>query len=115
MLVVSPGLADRLVVSSTEQLLSSYEAPEEEKEQAVVWSSSQGPDYEKGIRLTLTHPKVLSSPPPSQRLAVPSLKLSALWCPVEGLSFLQLTETSRNRQVREVSLLSPSKAGGKTS
>ncbi|XP_067111897.1 ribosome biogenesis protein bop1 [Osmerus mordax] len=58
-LVVSPGLADRLVVSSSEQLLSSYEAPEEEKEQAVVWSSSQGPDYEKGIRLTLTHPKAV--------------------------------------------------------
>lgn len=58
-LVVNPGLADRLVVSSTDQLLSSYEPPEEEKEQAVVWGWAQGKDYETGVRLTITHTKAV--------------------------------------------------------
>lgn len=58
-LVMNPGLADRLVLSSTDQLLSSYQPPEEEKEQAVTWSPAQGQDYDRGHRLTLNHPKAV--------------------------------------------------------
>lgn len=58
-LVLNPGLADRLVVSATDQLLSSWQPPEEGKEQAVSWTLAEGDEYEKGHRLTLTHPKAV--------------------------------------------------------
>ncbi|KAL0961920.1 hypothetical protein UPYG_G00333380 [Umbra pygmaea] len=56
-LLLNPSLGDRLVSSSTDQLISSYEPPEEDKEQEVVWALSEGPEHDKGHRLTLTHPK----------------------------------------------------------
>ncbi|CAB1320468.1 unnamed protein product [Coregonus sp. 'balchen'] len=58
-LLLNPALGDRLVVSSTDQLITSYEPPEEDKEQAVTWALSEGPEHNKGHRLTLTHPKAV--------------------------------------------------------
>uniref|UniRef100_A0A8C8BYP8 Ribosome biogenesis protein BOP1 n=1 Tax=Oncorhynchus tshawytscha TaxID=74940 RepID=A0A8C8BYP8_ONCTS len=58
-LLLNPGLGDRLVVSSTDQLITSYEPPEEDKEQAVTWALSEGPEHDNGHRLTLTHPKAV--------------------------------------------------------
>ncbi|XP_041739468.1 ribosome biogenesis protein bop1 [Coregonus clupeaformis] len=58
-LLLNPALGDRLVVSSTDQLITSYQPPEEDKEQAVTWALSEGPEHNKGHRLTLTHPKAV--------------------------------------------------------
>nr|XP_046219954.1 ribosome biogenesis protein bop1-like [Oncorhynchus gorbuscha] len=58
-LLLNPSLGDRLVVSSTDQLITAYEPPEEDKEQAVTWALSEGLEHNKGHRLTLTHPKAV--------------------------------------------------------
>nr|XP_015212885.1 PREDICTED: ribosome biogenesis protein BOP1 [Lepisosteus oculatus] len=55
--VVNPGLGDRLVSSATDQLISSYEEQEEQKPQPVQWIVPEGKDFEKGLRLIISHPK----------------------------------------------------------
>ncbi|KAG7458239.1 hypothetical protein MATL_G00236050 [Megalops atlanticus] len=59
MLVLNPGLGDKLVCSTTDQLLSSYVEPEEERPQPVQWVTPEGKDHEKGIRLIINHPKAV--------------------------------------------------------
>lgn len=56
--LINPGLGDRLICSATDQLISSYEAPEEVQEQAVQWGVAEDSDREQGQRLILKHPKV---------------------------------------------------------
>ncbi|XP_066571898.1 ribosome biogenesis protein bop1 [Amia ocellicauda] len=56
-MVVNPNLGDRVVCSATDQLISSYEQPEEDKPQPVQWLISEGKDFERGLRLTIKHPK----------------------------------------------------------
>ncbi|XP_061110083.1 ribosome biogenesis protein bop1 [Conger conger] len=58
-LVLNPGLGDKLTCSSTDQLISSYVEPEEEKTQSVQWVAAEGRDQEKGVRLTINHPKAV--------------------------------------------------------
>ncbi|KAI7799242.1 ribosome biogenesis protein bop1 [Triplophysa rosa] len=58
-LLLNPGLCDRLVSNSTDQLISSYEDPEESKDQPVQWTVSEGEDHEQGHRLALQHPKAV--------------------------------------------------------
>ncbi|TRY91259.1 hypothetical protein DNTS_035665 [Danionella cerebrum] len=58
-LLMNPSLGDRLISSATDQLISSYEEPEEEREQPVQWSVSEGEEHERGHRLVLNHPKVV--------------------------------------------------------
>ncbi|KAJ8273377.1 hypothetical protein GJAV_G00100920 [Gymnothorax javanicus] len=56
-LLLNPGLGDKLICSATDQLISSYVEPEEEKPQAVQWATAEGKDHEKGVRLIINHPK----------------------------------------------------------
>ncbi|MCJ8746521.1 hypothetical protein PDJAM_G00142720 [Pangasius djambal] len=57
--LMNPGLGDRLICSATDQLISSYEEPEEAKEQAVQWAVAEGKCHDQGQRLILTHPKAV--------------------------------------------------------
>ncbi|XP_072531109.1 ribosome biogenesis protein bop1 [Salminus brasiliensis] len=57
--LLNPGLGDRLICSATDQLISSYEEPEEAKEQSVEWTVAEGSDHEQGQRLILKHPKAV--------------------------------------------------------
>ncbi|KAJ8334103.1 hypothetical protein SKAU_G00397420 [Synaphobranchus kaupii] len=58
-LVLNPGLGDKLICSSTDQIISSYVEPEEEKALAVQWVAAEGKDHEKGVRLIINHPKAV--------------------------------------------------------
>uniref|UniRef100_A0A4W4E650 Ribosome biogenesis protein BOP1 n=1 Tax=Electrophorus electricus TaxID=8005 RepID=A0A4W4E650_ELEEL len=58
-ILVNPGLGDRLICSATDQLISSYEEPEEVKDQQVQWAVPEGKAQEQGQRLILTHPKAV--------------------------------------------------------
>lgn len=58
-LILSPGLADKQVVSASEKLLSpSLEEEPVEAANLVTWSDGEGDDLQQGIRLKITHPKV---------------------------------------------------------
>ncbi|GAA6071544.1 ribosome biogenesis protein bop1, partial [Tachysurus ichikawai] len=57
--LINPGLGDRLICSATDQLISSYEEQEEAKEQAVQWAVAEGKGHDQGQRLILTHPKAV--------------------------------------------------------
>uniref|UniRef100_A0A8U7NYQ4 Ribosome biogenesis protein BOP1 n=1 Tax=Corvus moneduloides TaxID=1196302 RepID=A0A8U7NYQ4_CORMO len=56
-LLVNPGLGDRLLVAATDQLLDSWEAPEEERIQPVRWIPAGPEERGKGIRLLVQHGK----------------------------------------------------------
>uniref|UniRef100_A0A8C3U3F9 Ribosome biogenesis protein BOP1 n=1 Tax=Catharus ustulatus TaxID=91951 RepID=A0A8C3U3F9_CATUS len=56
-LLVNPGLGDRLLVAATDQLLDSWEAPEEERVQPVRWIPASPEERAKGIRLLVQHDK----------------------------------------------------------
>ncbi|NXH58905.1 BOP1 protein, partial [Rhabdornis inornatus] len=56
-LLVNPGLGDRLLVAATDQLLDSWEAPEEERIQPVRWIPAGPEERGKGIRLLVQHDK----------------------------------------------------------
>lgn len=58
-LVLSPALADRQVVSSSDRLLSApVEAESVEVVNPVTWSEAEGEELNQGIRLKIKHPKV---------------------------------------------------------
>ncbi|XP_028819182.1 ribosome biogenesis protein bop1 isoform X1 [Denticeps clupeoides] len=57
--LLNPALGDRLVVSATDQLVSSYEEPEEAREQPVQWAAPAGKEHDAGHRLHLAHPKAV--------------------------------------------------------
>lgn len=64
-LLINPGILDKLIVSNTDDLLHSYEAQdtsdfnegESKKKVPVTWEVFQGKDYTNGLRLKLTHPQ----------------------------------------------------------
>ncbi|CAL8396470.1 unnamed protein product [Gadus morhua 'NCC'] len=58
-LLLCPSLGDRLLIGSTEQLLSAYQPPEEKGEELVVWTTAEGEEHSQGVRLRLTHPKAV--------------------------------------------------------
>lgn len=60
-LLLNPGLGDRLLCAATDQLISSYEEPEEAKDQPVQWAISESEGHEQGHRLVLKHPKVIKT------------------------------------------------------
>ena len=58
-LILSPSLADRQVVSSSERLLlGQQEAGSTEEAGSVTWSDTEGEELNQGIRLKIQHPKV---------------------------------------------------------
>ncbi|XP_060915566.1 ribosome biogenesis protein bop1 isoform X2 [Labrus mixtus] len=59
-LILSPSLADRQVVSSSERLLSSQQETElMEGAGIVTWSDAEGEELNQGIRLRIQHPKAV--------------------------------------------------------
>lgn len=58
-LILSPSLADRQVISSSERLLTGqWEAEPTEEAGPVTWSEGEGEELNRGIRLKIQHPKV---------------------------------------------------------
>ncbi len=58
-LILSPSLADRQVVSSTERLLlSHHDAETAEGAESVTWTEGEGQELNQWIRLKIQHPKV---------------------------------------------------------
>lgn len=59
MLILSPALADKAVVSSSERLLSAaVDAEPVEGVEPVTWSECEGEELDQGIHLRIRHPKV---------------------------------------------------------
>ncbi|XP_073338365.1 ribosome biogenesis protein bop1 isoform X2 [Pagrus major] len=59
-LILSPSLADRQVVSSSERLLAGHqEAEPTEGQGAVTWIEGEGEELNQGIRLKIQHPKAV--------------------------------------------------------
>ncbi|XP_039648342.1 ribosome biogenesis protein bop1 [Perca fluviatilis] len=59
-LILSPSLADRQVVLSSERLLSApQEADANEGAGPVTWSETEGEELNQGIRLKIQHPKAV--------------------------------------------------------
>ncbi|XP_070840277.1 ribosome biogenesis protein bop1 [Chaetodon trifascialis] len=59
-LILSPSLADRQVVSSSERLLSGHqEAEPTEGPGSVTWSEGEGEELTQGIHLKIQHPKAV--------------------------------------------------------
>lgn len=58
-LILSPALAERPVVSSSERLLSApVDAESAEGVEPVTWSECEGEELDQGIHLRISHPKV---------------------------------------------------------
>ncbi|KAM6899973.1 ribosome biogenesis protein bop1 [Xenentodon cancila] len=60
-LILSPSLADRQVISATERLLGTQqeEGPSEGSD-PIVWSETEGEELNQGIRLKIQHPKAVN-------------------------------------------------------
>uniref|UniRef100_A0A8D3DT86 Ribosome biogenesis protein BOP1 n=1 Tax=Scophthalmus maximus TaxID=52904 RepID=A0A8D3DT86_SCOMX len=59
-LILSPSLADRQVVQSSERLLSGQpEADTSDAAGPVIWSDTEGEELNQGIRLKIQHPKAV--------------------------------------------------------
>ncbi|XP_047200102.1 ribosome biogenesis protein bop1 [Hippoglossus stenolepis] len=59
-LILSPSLADKQVVSSSERLLlGQQEAGATEEAGSVTWSDTEGEELNQGIRLKIQHPKAV--------------------------------------------------------
>ncbi|GAB1597418.1 ribosome biogenesis protein bop1-B-like [Argonauta hians] len=65
-IIVNPGVADKLVVSGTDELLKSFvptesmgeeEENETKKGNPVTWESFKGKNYDIGLRLKIVHPQ----------------------------------------------------------
>uniref|UniRef100_A0A665VIZ7 Ribosome biogenesis protein BOP1 n=1 Tax=Echeneis naucrates TaxID=173247 RepID=A0A665VIZ7_ECHNA len=58
-LILSPALADRQVVSSSERLLLGDQEAEAAEDTGAVWSEAEGEELNQGIRLKVHHPKAV--------------------------------------------------------
>ncbi|CAI9612842.1 unnamed protein product [Staurois parvus] len=58
-IIVNPGLGDRLLCNSTDQHVGAHQPPEEEKPQPVKWEAVEGAQYEEGVRLRIQHEKAV--------------------------------------------------------
>lgn len=57
-LLLNPGLGDRLVVGSTDQLLGAFAPPGEPALQPAHWREASEPEHQRGLRLCICHDKV---------------------------------------------------------
>ncbi|XP_078086270.1 ribosome biogenesis protein bop1 [Mustelus asterias] len=57
--LVNPCLGDKLLYNATDQLIASFVKPEEESIQPVEWSAAEGDSFDKGLRLTIKHNKMV--------------------------------------------------------
>ncbi|XP_015273998.1 PREDICTED: ribosome biogenesis protein BOP1 [Gekko japonicus] len=58
-LLVNPGLGDKLLCGATDQLLEAFVPPEEERPQLVTWEEASGEEHSRGVRLIVRHGKPL--------------------------------------------------------
>lgn len=58
MLLLNPALGDRLVVGSTDQLLSAFTPPLEAASQPAHWLEASEEERQGGLRLRIHHGKV---------------------------------------------------------
>ncbi|XP_050795303.1 ribosome biogenesis protein BOP1 [Gopherus flavomarginatus] len=56
-LLVNPGLGDKLLYGATDQLIEAYKPPEEERLQPVTWAVASGAEHSRGVRLIIRHGK----------------------------------------------------------
>lgn len=78
-LILSPSLADRQVVLSSEQLLVCQQEAEPMEEMGnVSWTEAEGEELNQGIRLKIQHPKVRTDTPNSIDTCWTNLLLTAL-------------------------------------
>lgn len=56
-LLVNPGLGDKLLWGATDQVIEAYEPPEEERLQPVTWAVAAGTEHSRGVRLIIQHGK----------------------------------------------------------
>lgn len=61
MLLLNPGLGDRLMVGSTDQLLGTFTPPEEPTVQPARWLEASEEERQRGLRLRICHDKVCGS------------------------------------------------------
>ncbi|XP_042201566.1 ribosome biogenesis protein bop1 [Callorhinchus milii] len=55
--IANPGLGDKLLQISTDQLIASFLEPEDPVPQPVQWVLAEGEAFSKGLRLTVKHQK----------------------------------------------------------
>uniref|UniRef100_A0A672I872 Ribosome biogenesis protein BOP1 n=1 Tax=Salarias fasciatus TaxID=181472 RepID=A0A672I872_SALFA len=58
-LVLSPGLADKQVLSSSERLLGGHQEAEPAEGAELVWCETEGEELRQGVRLKIRHPKAV--------------------------------------------------------
>lgn len=58
MLLLNPALGDRLLVSSTDQLVEAFTPPEEPTLQPAHWLEASEEERQQGLRLRICHGKV---------------------------------------------------------
>ncbi|XP_046381046.2 ribosome biogenesis protein bop1-B-like [Haliotis rufescens] len=61
--VVNPGLGDKLIVSNTDTVVAAFQPPQEEaagKKVPVEWELCTGKEHQSGFRLRMKHPKEVS-------------------------------------------------------
>ncbi|XP_043546883.1 ribosome biogenesis protein bop1 [Chiloscyllium plagiosum] len=58
-IIVNPCLGDKLLYNATDQLVASFEKPEEEPVQPVEWTAADGDAFDKGYRLIIKHNKLV--------------------------------------------------------
>ncbi|CAN9503557.1 unnamed protein product [Ophioblennius macclurei] len=58
-LVLSPSLADKQVVSASERLLTTPQEAEQAEGVEIVWCDTEGEELQQGIRLKIRHPKAV--------------------------------------------------------
>ncbi|KAJ8303052.1 hypothetical protein KUTeg_019448 [Tegillarca granosa] len=62
-ILINPGLVDKVIVSNTDNMLRSFEKTEEStsgKKVPVEWLRYDGKEYDEGFRLKLSHSKMVS-------------------------------------------------------
>ncbi|XP_048473149.1 ribosome biogenesis protein bop1 isoform X2 [Rhincodon typus] len=58
-IIVNPCLGDKLLYNATDQIIASFEKPEEEPAQPVEWTAADGDAFDKGYRLIIKHNKLV--------------------------------------------------------
>ena len=59
MLVLNSQLGDKLVISKTDEMLASVEPPQVGGVKDVKWETCKGTEFKDGLRVRITHTKVV--------------------------------------------------------